>query len=180
MGPEAEDGLQHACREISRFEAGRSHRRKPIPNKRLLGLLSGIWIQTQSYRRSQRLQGELDPSSRPPENPDDTKIVEIGEKSMTFAIPPGQLRYARDIAPESSSNPSGPAEGESAPAQEDVILCKVENVRQLETKILEVDGRIKNTYPVNSWKMIRCQRNNQDLGSLFDVRESYWNRTHPR
>lgn len=97
---------------------------------------------------------------------------------MTFAIPPGQLRYARDIVPEPSSDPSSLVEGESAPTQEDVILCEVENVRALENKILEADGRIKNPYPANSWKMIRCQRNNQDLGSLFDVRESYWNRTH--
>ena len=113
------------------------------------------------------------------ENPDNTKIVEIGEKSITFAIPPGQLRYARDVAPETNSKPICPAEGESASTEETVILWTVENVRALENKILEVDGRVKDPYPHNSWKTIRCQRNNQDLGSLFDVRESYWNRTHP-
>lgn len=119
-------------------------------------------------------------------NPNNTKIVEIGEKSITFAIPPGQLRYAREIAPEPNSKPicaaegePAPAEGESAPTEDSVILWKIENVRALENKILEVDGRVKDPYPHNSWKTIRCQRNNQDLGSLFDVRESYWNRTHP-
>lgn len=112
-------------------------------------------------------------------SPDDIKIVKIGEKSLTFAVPPGQLRYARDIAPEPRANPTEPAEGGSASTQENVILCTVENVKALETKILEVDGRVKNPSHRNAWKMIRCLRNNQDLGSLFDIRESYYFRTHP-
>ena len=111
---------------------------------------------------------------------DDNKIVGIGEKSMTFAIPPGQLRYARDIAPESNVDQINPAEGGSASTQENVILCTVENVRALETKILELDGRVEHRTHVNAWKMIRCQRDNQDLGSLFDIRESYYLRTHSK
>lgn len=98
---------------------------------------------------------------------------------MTFAIPPGQLRYARDITQEPITNPFGPAEGESASTQENVVLCTVENVKALETKILEVDGRVTNPTHRNAWKMIRCQRNNQDMGSLFDIREGYYLRTHP-
>ncbi len=107
------------------------------------------------------------------------QIVEIGAKSLTFAIPPGRLRYARDIPQVSSSKEAGPEEVASHPVQEDVILCTVETVRPLELKILEVDGRISNPTHYNPWKTMRVIRDNQDMGSLQDVRESFYLRTHP-
>ncbi len=113
------------------------------------------------------------------QHPDATQIVEIGAKSLTFAIPPGRLRYARDIPHESRSKEAEPDDVASHPAQEDVILCTVENVRPLEFKILEVDGRISNPTHYNPWKSIRVLRDNQDMGSLQDVRESFYLRTHP-
>lgn len=60
------------------------------------------------------------------------------------------------------------------PAQEDVVLFTADNVRALEDKIIELDGRTTNLHHHNAWKCIRCQRNNQDLGSLFEVREEYY------
>lgn len=114
------------------------------------------------------------------EPPDVTKIVEIGEKTLTLAIPPGELRYARNVAQAPTHDPLDPAGVVSAATQEDVILCTIENVRALEHKILEVDGRVTKPSNRNAWKMIRCQRDNQDMGSLFEVREAYYLRTHPR
>lgn len=114
------------------------------------------------------------------EPPDVRKIVGIGKKTLTFAIPPGELRYARNVAEAPSHNLLDPAEAVPASTQEDVTLCTVENVKALETKILEVDGRVTKPSHRNAWKMIRCQRDNQDMGSLFDIREAYFLRTHPR
>ena len=62
----------------------------------------------------------------------------------------------------------------SPEAAEDVVQCKILNIQMLETKILELDGRMKNLWPHNAWKCFRCQRNNQDMGSLFEIREQYY------
>lgn len=67
-----------------------------------------------------------------------------------------------------------------AEESEDVILCTVYNVLALQTKILETDGRIKNPPHFNAWKTFRCQRNNQDMGSLFELREEYYVWKHPK
>jgi hypothetical protein len=107
------------------------------------------------------------------------KIVEIGQKTLTFAIPPGHLRYARRVAQDPSSDDVDLGEGASASAQEEVILCTAKSVRALEMKILEVDGRFSDPSHRNPWKHVRCQRNNQDLGSLFDMREEFYFRMHP-
>ena len=44
----------------------------------------------------------------------------------------------------------------------------------LSTKILEVDGRVKNPPNGNAWKDFRCKRDNQDMGSLFEIRQDYY------
>ena len=82
------------------------------------------------------------------------------------------LRHAK-IIPQTAQNEEG-EELEAKPAQEDVVIFTADNVRALEDKILELDGRVINTHHHNAWKCIRCQRNNQDLGSLFEVREEYY------
>lgn len=107
------------------------------------------------------------------------KIVEIGEKTLTFAIPPGQLRYARKVSQDLSGNDVDSGEGASASTEEDVVLFTAKSVRALELKILNIDGRFSNPSHRNPWMHIRCQRNNQDIGSLFDMREEYYFRTHP-
>lgn len=42
----------------------------------------------------------------------------------------------------------------------------------LAKKILEFDGRITNPPNGNAWKEFRCLRNNQDMGSLWDLRQA--------
>ena len=46
----------------------------------------------------------------------------------------------------------------------------------LEDKIIEIDGRIdpKDAAAASTWRSIRLLRNNQDLGSLFDIREEHY------
>ena len=43
----------------------------------------------------------------------------------------------------------------------------------LENSILKIDGRVRNAPNGNAWKSFRLIRHNQDLGSLFDVRDQF-------
>lgn len=73
---------------------------------------------------------------------------------LTFSFPPGQHKL-------------------SAPAlRQDIELAGIHNPRQLSEAMLMEDGRI-NTRSANAWKEFRCARKNQDMGSLWDVRELY-------
>lgn len=104
--------------------------------------------------------------------------MEVGDKTITLAIPPGRLRYARESAQEPDDTACSD-QAEAAAPESNVVLCTVETVRPLEAKIFEIDGRISDASHRNPWKFFRCERNNQDMGSLFDMRESYFYRTHP-
>ena len=44
----------------------------------------------------------------------------------------------------------------------------------LENKILELDGRFTDYSAGNAWKAIRCKRDNQDMGSLWEMREEFY------
>lgn len=46
---------------------------------------------------------------------------------------------------------------------------------ELEKGILDVDGRPQKPR-INGWRTFRCIRNNQDIGSLFDLREAHYNK----
>ena len=44
----------------------------------------------------------------------------------------------------------------------------------LEARIIEIDGRFTGVRVNNAWKVIRCKRDNQDMGSLWEMREEYY------
>ncbi|MCJ1307534.1 hypothetical protein MMC25_001180 [Agyrium rufum] len=54
------------------------------------------------------------------------------------------------------------------------IYFTISTPRALETKLLEIDGRVKDAPAANAWKNTRLKRNEQDLGSLWEIREEYW------
>ncbi|KAL8695762.1 MAG: hypothetical protein Q9224_003178 [Gallowayella concinna] len=57
----------------------------------------------------------------------------------------------------------------------DVILWKGAGLYALERKIIEIDGRVKpDSRTASTWRDIRCRRNEQDLGSLFEMRDEYY------
>ena len=64
---------------------------------------------------------------------------------------------------------------------EDVIVVQVQTLTELEKKIVEIDGQVPmSTYKSNnSWKVMRGKRDNQDMGSLFDMREDFYVHTSP-
>ncbi|KAL8707160.1 MAG: hypothetical protein Q9220_007772 [cf. Caloplaca sp. 1 TL-2023] len=57
----------------------------------------------------------------------------------------------------------------------DVILYEISGLYALERKILEFDGRAKpGSRTGSTWRDIRCRRNEQDMGSLFEMRDEYY------
>ena len=66
-------------------------------------------------------------------------------------------------------------------ADED-ILHSISNLSQLENIIVDTDGRFnsKDIATQNTWKNFRGIRTNQDLGSLFEMREEFFVYKHPR
>ena len=75
------------------------------------------------------------------------------------------------------SNPSSAARSEN----EDT-LHEISNLTQLEHKLVDIDGRFqsKEISVQNTWKTFRCSRNNQDMGTLFEIREEFFVYKHPR
>ncbi|KAL8830728.1 MAG: hypothetical protein Q9170_005609 [Blastenia crenularia] len=62
-----------------------------------------------------------------------------------------------------------------AATEYDVILYQVTGLYALEKKILEIDGRAKpSSRTASTWRDIRCRRNEQDMGSLFEMRDEYY------
>lgn len=68
----------------------------------------------------------------------------------------------------------------SPPATQDdlIIVPNITNPTPLEARILAIHGQFKGIRSVNSWKAIRCIRNNQDMGSLWEVRQGWYLKHH--
>ncbi|KAJ9314973.1 hypothetical protein DTO271D3_4712 [Paecilomyces variotii] len=99
----------------------------------------------------------LAPPDRAPEY-DSTAPAALGSNGQASVIP---------IVPASEPEPI-----------KDIIFPNVAGPQALASKILEIDGRIKNPPNGNAWKQFRCYRNNQDMGSLWEVRQTWYLKTH--
>ncbi|KAL2373925.1 hypothetical protein RJ035_004072 [Blastomyces gilchristii] len=85
---------------------------------------------------------------------------------------------------ETTAEPTGETTAPTAPeptseqAQEsipkDIIFSGVSGPGRLSNKILEIDGRITQPPNGNAWKEFRCYRDNQDIGSLWECRQSWF------
>lgn len=107
--------------------------------------------------------------TKPPEN----KIHE--SRASELEKPIGTSAYTNGGQ---SSTPSLEHEGE----EEEDILHSISSLTQLESKIVDIDGRF-NSREIgvqNAWKNFRGIRNHQDLGSLFEMREEFYVYKHPR
>ena len=85
-------------------------------------------------------------------------------------------------SPDGASSHTNGGQCLTLPLQEDDILHSISNLSQLEHKIVDIDGRFnsKDIGIQNTWKNFRGIRNNQDLGSLFEMREDFFVYKHPR
>ncbi|KAF2454387.1 Asx homology domain-containing protein [Lineolata rhizophorae] len=87
----------------------------------------------------------------------EAKIVEIADDHrLVFTYPPGQHKF------------SSPANGD------DIRTPIIAEPYRLAMLITNEDGRAAGFRIANAWKDFRCLRNNQDMGSLWDIRELYY------
>lgn len=87
----------------------------------------------------------------------DAKLIAIDPEdfSLTFSYPPGRLQVSVDGKP-------------------DKIVSGVLSITALETLLCREDGRPPAKLPNgNAFKTFRIKRNEQDIGSLFDVRMEF-------
>ncbi|KAL8654644.1 MAG: hypothetical protein Q9226_003350 [Calogaya cf. arnoldii] len=80
---------------------------------------------------------------------------------------------------ESSTQSSSPLSDipDIVPAASDpgVIHFTTSTLWPLEKKIIEIDGRLPSSMrTASAWRDIRCRRNEQDMGSLFEMRDEYY------
>lgn len=81
--------------------------------------------------------------------------IDPADFSLTFSYPPGRLQVSSDQKP-------------------DKIISKVISITALESLLCKEDGRGPARLPNgNAFKTFRVKRNEQDIGSLFDVRMEF-------
>ena len=59
---------------------------------------------------------------------------------------------------------------------DEILVENLRGLTALSTKIREIDGRIAKCPNGNAWKEFRAYRNNQDMGSLWEVRQAWFQR----
>lgn len=90
-------------------------------------------------------------------------------KDNTSAAPENDVKTETDTESLQSSS-----FGLTLKGVEVVVLHKVSGPTYLGNKMIELDGRIKHIPNGNAWKEFRCYRNNQDMGSLWEVRQAWY------
>jgi hypothetical protein len=76
------------------------------------------------------------------------------------------------LSPKAGTEPAQCSAINSTPLE--IEIHNIAGPNALMKKILETDGRVKNPPNGNAWKEIRCYRNNQDMGSLWEVRQAWY------
>ena len=66
--------------------------------------------------------------------------------------------------------------GSLGSSEEDVIVVTSTTLKNIADHCLDTDGRIasKDAPPASAWRAMRVKRNNQDLGSMFEIRDEYF------
>ncbi len=104
--------------------------------------------------------------------------VENGEEELVSKTEIKQTTAEFELIDHNSSTTAAA----SALNSDGAILHEISTLGQLEVKILEIDGRLNlnEVRPsINPWKALRGKRNNQDLGTLFEMREEFYVWKHP-
>ena len=114
-------------------------------------------------------------------NPDGTE-VEADDKPHEHGI--HELTASEEKVPNgrSSQTNNDQSSTSTSPLQEEDVLHTVSNLKHLENKIVDIDGHFssKDIGSVNAWKSFRGIRNNQDMGTLFEMRDDFYVYKHPQ
>ncbi|KAJ5280098.1 hypothetical protein N7478_005470 [Penicillium angulare] len=110
---------------------------------------------------------DVPPSTRP----DELDITNNVQSDLNFTP-----KDTQEVALQTNPTPSTslPITEQSSIAPEEVVVREITNPMMLAKRILAVDGRKKDSRTANAWKEIRCYRDNQDMGSLWDVRQAWF------
>ena len=77
---------------------------------------------------------------------------------------------------------NGGIQSSAAHSGNEDTLYEISNLSQLEHKVVDMDARFqsKDMSVQNTWKTFRCSRNNQDMGTLFEIRDEFYVHKHPK
>lgn len=137
--------------------------------------------------------GELNQSEKTTTNTNsyETERIEDQEEPASSPLSPARsMTNPPSTQPqEEPKQPTDEAEQQSQPGAESNEAAQQPEPEQLEvtitipniktpspviTHILKLDGRKPDGRTGNSWKEFRCYRNNQDIGSLWELREAWY------
>lgn len=98
--------------------------------------------------------------------------------SSPLSEPPDDLSLESELEPQfqSQSQPKPKSPLHLTPyGPNEVIISGIKSPANLVSNLLQIDGRPKEgARTANAWKEIRCYRKNQDMGSLFEVRQTWY------
>ncbi|OXV11650.1 hypothetical protein Egran_00593 [Elaphomyces granulatus] len=100
---------------------------------------------------------------------DDEKCPSEFKRKLSAVSIPGS-----SPPPESCVSASASAPPDDDQQLQDVIIPNVTGPAALAGKILKIDGRAPKPPAYNAWKAFRCYRNNQDIGSLWELRQAWF------
>ncbi|GAT29652.1 hypothetical protein RIB2604_03001850 [Aspergillus luchuensis] len=104
-------------------------------------------------------------SSEVPGNPIEAAAETASPSTTAEAVSSAEVA---EISPATNEKPDSAGEASDEPS--------VTGLTSLASKIIEVDGRITDIPNGNAWKEFRAYRNNQDMGSLWEVRQAWFQR----
>ncbi|CAI7564530.1 unnamed protein product [Penicillium viridicatum] len=107
----------------------------------------------------------------------DTPVDSVEVPAEAPIEPPVEAEQDKITKPPSTEpqNNLAPTLSQATTSESDeIIVPNLSSPQALVSKILQINGRMPNGRTANAWKEIRCYRNNQDMGSLFDVREAWF------
>ncbi|GKZ30833.1 hypothetical protein AbraIFM66950_010423 [Aspergillus brasiliensis] len=124
----------------------------------------------------------------PPTTAEAVSSAEAAETSTaTSEIPENRNEASKEPSVLGAEAPQEPTEEtkqteETAPANnpvesmDGILVEGIQGLTALASKIIEVDGRITDIPNGNAWKEFRAYRNNQDMGSLWEIRQAWFHR----
>jgi hypothetical protein len=149
VGSKAETGTWNACRGYHETKADRHGTKQHAPDPRHMEIQS--YVQGRHYNTKRiDCNGDLGRGLIY-----QCIAFDVETSALSFLCPPRMDEYVRT-------------------GVEPIVLKDIENPTTLETRLLDEDGRVgRSDRPNgNAFKAMRIVRGNEDIGSLFDVRMS--------
>ena len=173
---EEQEGMPLLKQQPRRRGRPRKDEQKEIPEKRKAD--EEGQIATPGNQTTQTFSVEIK-NTQPAESNTSLSVVINNPATATVAPENGKLTSDHDTttAPQVAEKDTSPSSSMlSLGGIEVVVLPNVPGITALGNKMIEVDGRIKHIPNGNAWKEFRSYRNNQDMGSLWEVRQAWYMR----